>query len=79
MSLAEVLKEQDVWYDLSWEQGSAGRIHLRVKEGIRERNESNKRARKKGYKDSSSSSSSSESESEFEAAKELERQQRKAE
>ena len=77
LKLAEVLKNQDVWYNLSWKNGSAGRIHLKVNQGVRERVESNKRARKKAVKDSSSSSSSSESEGDFEASKEAERLQRK--
>jgi hypothetical protein len=78
INLAAVLKDQNEWFDLTWEHGAAGRVHLKIRAGVRNREESNKRARKKAEKDSSSSSSSSESESEFEAAKELERQERKA-
>jgi C2 domain len=77
VKLASLIKDNhSEWIDLTWEHGSAGRVHLKIRSGVRNREESNKRSRKKPAKDESSSSSSSESESEFEAAKELERQER---
>lgn len=83
VSLTEVLKNGlDDWFEIHGEDGPTGKVHIKVRAGIRNRDEGG-RARKKHAKDSSSSSTSSESEGEFEAKKdalkaEVEEQQKEA-